>query len=185
MNKVRLMLSYVLLLLFYAVLIPLLAVRLGKQLDVWLEFPPLSLGWGNFALGFSILGAGLFWIGWSFVSLRKRGRGHPLEVFNVELAPATRRLVISGPYRYTRNPMCLGITTTIMGIGVLVRSYSAALISSALYLGLATLYLKSFEERGLIRRFGEEYLLYRSRVPMVIPRIRLRSRPRRQEAYEP
>jgi len=72
-------------------------------------------------------------------------------------------LVSSGPYRFTRNPMYVGMLLVLLG-------WSAFLASPLALLGPAAfvLYINRFqigpEERALQWLFGREYLAYRSRV---------------------
>ncbi len=83
-------------------------------------------------------------------------------------------LVDSGPYRYARNPMLTGVFLLLLGIGFAIKSLSLVLVFTPLYV-LANLWeLKEIEEPELLRRLGEDYLAYRERTPMFIPRTRLR-----------
>ena len=78
------------------------------------------------------------------------------------LRPVTA-LVLSGPYRFTRNPMYLGFVLLTVGI---------ALIANALWpivVLIPTLFVLHYEviakeERLLEARFGDEYRAYRRRV---------------------
>jgi len=83
-------------------------------------------------------------------------------------------LVDSGPYWYARNPMLTGVFLLLFGIGFAIKSLSLVLVFTPLYV-LANLWeLKEIEEPELLRRLGEDYLTYRERTPMFIPRIRIR-----------
>jgi len=83
-------------------------------------------------------------------------------------------LVGSGPYRYARNPMLTGVFLLLFGIGFAINSLSLVVVFTPLYV-LANLWeLKEIEEPELLRRLGEDYLAYRKRTPMFIPRIRVR-----------
>ena len=83
-------------------------------------------------------------------------------------------LVDSGPYRYARNPMLTGVFLLLFGLGFAIKSPSLVLVFTPLYV-LANLWeLKEIEEPELLRRLGEDYLAYRERTPMFIPRIRMR-----------
>lgn len=87
------------------------------------------------------------------------------------LAPwnPTQRLVVRGIYRHVRNPMITGVFCILLG--------EAATFGSPWLLGwfgvfcLANLiYIPLWEEPGLERRFGDDYLLYKKNVPRWIPR---------------
>ncbi len=82
-----------------------------------------------------------------------------------------RRFVVSGPYRYVRNPMIAGVLFMLFGVALALRSRPhgawavAALLINALYIPL-------IEEPGLERRFGEDYTRYRRHVRRFVPRLR-------------
>lgn len=85
-----------------------------------------------------------------------------------------RELVTTGLYAYIRNPMVSGWLCGMFGLGVLLGSISLTFIFTPLFLMLNVLYLKAIEEREMEKKFGEEYLRYKERVPMFIPRLRKR-----------
>lgn len=89
------------------------------------------------------------------------------------LAPwyPTEKLVVSGPYRYTRNPMITGVIFVIFAEAFLLGSFGI-LIYGILFFLLNTIYFKFLEEPGLVKRFGRDYIEYRKNVPMWIPRIK-------------
>lgn len=72
-------------------------------------------------------------------------------------------LVIAGIYERTRNPMYLGMAALSLGIAILFQSLAAALLVL-----MATLIIDRFviarEEAYLLRRFGDDYRAYQSRV---------------------
>lgn len=83
-------------------------------------------------------------------------------------------LVESGPYRIARNPMLTGVFLLLFGIGFAIKSLSLVLVFTPLFV-LANIWeLKEIEEPELIRRLGEDYLVYRERTPMFIPGTRPR-----------
>jgi protein-S-isoprenylcysteine O-methyltransferase Ste14 len=73
------------------------------------------------------------------------------------------RLVISGAYRFTRNPMYLGFALLTLASGPLFDSWwPVALLPIALV--LVQRFVIAREERYLRRRFGAEYESYCRRV---------------------
>jgi len=72
-------------------------------------------------------------------------------------------IVARGPYRFTRNPMYLGMTATLAGVGFF---FGRAWIALAALAGALVMdrYAIPREERYLERRFGAGYLDYRRRV---------------------
>ncbi len=88
------------------------------------------------------------------------------------LAPwsPTRKLVIFGLYRYVRNPMILGVSLVLSGESILFRSYRIVVWLAVFFL-TNHFYFLLFEEPGLEKRFGREYLEYKRNVPRWIPRF--------------
>lgn len=71
--------------------------------------------------------------------------------------------VAAGPYRFTRNPMYLGLTAILFGVGLLLgRGWIA--LSAFAAAAVIDRYAIAREERYLERRFGASYLDYRRRV---------------------
>jgi protein-S-isoprenylcysteine O-methyltransferase Ste14 len=91
------------------------------------------------------------------------GAGTPLPL------DTARNLVVSGPYRYVRNPMAifgfvqgLGVGLWLGSLGVLVYT----VIGAAIWQWVA----RPWEEADLEIRFADRYRRYRSAVPCWIPR---------------
>ena len=110
-----------------------------------------------------LLGASIYaWCVWDFATF---GRGTPAPI------DAPKRLVIRGLYRYSRNPMYLGVLTVILGWAVIFRSATVALYALAVGAVFQT-FVMLYEEPHLREAFGSEYEAYRARVGRWIPRIR-------------
>ena len=76
-------------------------------------------------------------------------------------------LKTDGLFRFSRNPMYLGLFLTMLGSSV----YTANLIimlCGGLVVGLH-LAIIAAEERMLTERFGNQYIEYKSRVPRLVP----------------
>ncbi len=84
-----------------------------------------------------------------------------------ELSPSI--LVISGPYRYVRDPEFLGVFLMLVGFGVLGNSTSLVL-ESFLAVAVLHLFVVYLEEPGLERKFGDAYAAYKKEVSRWIPR---------------
>jgi len=85
------------------------------------------------------------------------------------------KLVTSGPYMYVRNPMLNGLFVFFFGLGILLKSISLTLIFTPLFILFNILELKLIEEPELEKRFGAQYVEYKRRVPMFIPRLKRNS----------
>ncbi|HEY3074851.1 MAG TPA: isoprenylcysteine carboxylmethyltransferase family protein [Burkholderiales bacterium] len=77
------------------------------------------------------------------------------------------RLVESGIYAWTRNPMYLGHIIYTIGVALTFQSLFAAAIAAARIVWFHFRVLR--DERGLVERFGEPYLAYTRRVKRWIP----------------
>jgi protein-S-isoprenylcysteine O-methyltransferase Ste14 len=75
----------------------------------------------------------------------------------------TKQLVIKGLYRFSRNPMYIGVLTMLWGEALFCRSTSLLIYSIIVFI-LFNLYIILFEEPRLTKEFGEEYLSYRRKV---------------------
>ena len=117
-------------------------------------------GSGLLTLGLAIvlLGAGLVLVVRAIALFVRRGRG--------TLAPwdPTRALITSDIYRFSRNPMKAGLFLVLLAECVLLRS-TALMIWAGCFIAVNAIYIRSFEEPGLRRRFGASYAVYCERVP--------------------
>ena len=94
-----------------------------------------------------------------------RAKGSPVPI------NPPQKLVTSGLYSRIRNPMLLGWIIMLFGVGILLGSISLVAIFAPLFILINVLYLKTFEEKEMEKKFGEEYLKYKQRVPMFIPKF--------------
>jgi protein-S-isoprenylcysteine O-methyltransferase Ste14 len=91
------------------------------------------------------------------------GRGTPAPV-----APP-RHLVVTGAFRFVRNPGYIGVLAMIFGQGLFLGSVPVLLYGAGVALAFH-LFVTVYEEPALRRQFGEEYVAYCRRVPRWIPR---------------
>lgn len=76
--------------------------------------------------------------------------------------PATT-VVTGGPYRYTRNPLYMGLTLIYAGIALLANALWVLLLLPVVLAVMIYGVIKR-EEQYLERKFGEQYLSYKARV---------------------
>ena len=83
-----------------------------------------------------------------------------------------RRLVVTGLYRYVRNPMYVGMGLFLAGEAVLLPQIarSMAILIVAAWAAI-TLFIIFYEEPTLRRLFGEDYMAYCRGVRRWIPRL--------------
>ena len=91
-------------------------------------------------------------------------RGTPAPV-----AP-TETLVVTGVYRFVRNPMYLSVLAIILGQALLFGSWWLVLYAGIAFAAVLA-FVKGYEEPTLTRTYGEQYLKYRSNVPGWWPRL--------------
>lgn len=98
------------------------------------------------------------------VVMAVRGEGTPLPT------DTARRLVLSGFYRYVRNPMAIFGLAQMLCSGLYVGS--PTMLLATLICGLVWNYaVRPAEEADLSRRFGPPYDAYRRAVRCWIPRL--------------
>ena len=82
--------------------------------------------------------------------------------FGIEATPSY--LLKGGPYRYSRNPIYVGVLTLWFGWALFYGSLSM-LLAFAVATLIVTFIVVPWEERSLEARFGEIYLAYKNSVP--------------------
>ena len=78
-------------------------------------------------------------------------------------APPTR-LVTSGPYRFSRNPMYVAVFTILVGWAVGFRSIGLTIYAACIAIAFH-LRVVFYEEPWQARTFGDDWHAYRERVP--------------------
>jgi protein-S-isoprenylcysteine O-methyltransferase Ste14 len=127
--------------------------------SAFLGFEPLR------ALGIVLIAAGLAVLVDSFARFALKGRGTPAPVL------PTEHLVVSGLYRYVRNPMYVAVTSVILGQALLLGSVPLLVYASVVWLAFH-LFVVGYEEPALRRSFADEYRAFGQNVPRWIPRSR-------------
>jgi protein-S-isoprenylcysteine O-methyltransferase Ste14 len=79
-------------------------------------------------------------------------------------------LIQSGPYEYVRNPYYLSNLIEAIGLPLVVNAKLAMFIAVFVYIPLLIQRL-ILEEKALEDKFQAQFVDYRTRVPMVIPRF--------------
>jgi protein-S-isoprenylcysteine O-methyltransferase Ste14 len=88
------------------------------------------------------------------------------------LMPAipTERLVVSGLYRYVRNPMYLGVLTSLCGESLLIRTGTLVDYTLVIWL-MFHLFVIAYEEPALGRQHPGDYPRYKRNVRRWLPRL--------------
>ena len=134
---------------------------------VWRVDPPAgaALLWGLFALGWLLVLVStflldhfeLFGLQQVFASLTRRAA--PEARFRTPLL-----------YRYVRHPLYSGLLLTFWSVPVMTAGQLLFALGFTAYILIGI----AFEERDLLRQFGERYRTYRKQVGMLIPHPRSR-----------
>lgn len=152
----------------FAFLIPVGLCYLSGVVDRALGLPTFDHAPARFIPAVLFGAVGLLFVFWSNLFLVTRGKGGPAEGFGVAVSPRTERLVVTGPYRWSRNPMVFGALTCYVALAFFWGTIGGLLIIAA-FLSFAMLYIRRFEEARLLKDFGKEYEAYKKRVSMIVP----------------
>ena len=127
---------------------------------------PALLGFFFFRIiGALMITAGLPVLLDSFARFAIQGMGTPAPV-----APP-QHLVVTGLYRWMRNPMYVAVSLLIFGQGLLFGSVRLLEYGLLVWLAFFT-FVVLYEEPALSRKFGKEYEDFCLQVPRWIPRIK-------------
>lgn len=131
------------------------SIALGLILQaVWpIRFVPAAL---TMIVGAPLVGLSLVLFTFSVKKFRAAGTG-------IRAHEPTTVIVISGPYRFSRNPIYLSFALLQIGLAIWVNNawFLAALIPLLTIIRYGVI---SREEAYLERKFGEEYLRYKRSV---------------------
>jgi protein-S-isoprenylcysteine O-methyltransferase Ste14 len=121
--------------------------------------PPIGLRW---LAGMALVSAGIAIYGWCAWDFTFAGRGTPAPI------DPPKELVVRGLYRWSRNPMYVGVLSVLAGETVLFRALPL-LVYALVVLTMFQLFIVLYEEPHLQRTFGTSYAEYCSRVPRWFP----------------
>ncbi|RWE01089.1 MAG: isoprenylcysteine carboxylmethyltransferase family protein [Mesorhizobium sp.] len=136
-------------LLFLVALILMLALRY-----VW----PLTIGGRplTMVLGIVLAALAIAVIAWGRMTMQRGGT-------NIDPTKPTLAIVTGGPFRFTRNPLYIGLMGLLLGIGLIFDTWWSVLalvpVSLILHSGVVLR-----EEAYLERKFGEPYRSYKASV---------------------
>ncbi len=145
-----------------------LFVLAALWVDDLLDLPGLLSDSARLPVAIPVMAAGVAITGWSgYHFLRVKGTPVP---FN-----PPPEVVTTGPYRYARNPMLTGVFLFLFGLGIAFDSFSLVFFFTPLFILVNLWELKQIEEPELVKRLGNDYVEYRRRTPMFMPRPGRRS----------
>jgi protein-S-isoprenylcysteine O-methyltransferase Ste14 len=150
--------------LFFAAVPSVVAGLIPWWITRWEFLPPFFDLQVTRAVGILLIGAGLPGLLDSFARFALQGLGTPAPI-----AP-TKNLVVTGLYRYVRNPMYVSVVAVIVGQALLFGDWRLLAYSLLMWLAFHAFVL-TYEEPALALRFGSQYEDFRANVPRWIPRL--------------
>ena len=116
--------------------------------------PLISKPYNYFGILFFIVG--LLLLFWSFGLFKKK---------ETPILPGQKptALVIEGPYKFTRNPMYLGVTAALLGIALYLGD-TLAFSSPIIFFAFVSIRFIPREENLMEKLFGKKYLDYKKKV---------------------
>lgn len=114
-------------------------------------------------IGSGLILLGLILMAWTIGLFITVGKGTP--------APwnPPQKLVVRGVYQHVRNRMIVGGFCILLGEAIFFGSWPLLCLFGFFFI-LNLIYIPLVEERGLVKRFGDDYLQYMQNVPRWIPR---------------
>ena len=162
-KKLRMIITLPVAILFFGLVVLFIFASIWvDKLYVFFRFD--SSGW-TIVLSIFFLSLGWFICGWTALAFI-RTKGTPVP-FN-----PPPKLISAGLYAHIRNPMLLGLFIFLIGLGILFGSLSLIFVFTPLFIVINVLYLKAVEEKEIEKKFGSEYIEYKMKVPMFIPKLK-------------
>src|SRR5215471_19143048 len=150
--------------LFFFVAPAMLAGVIPWLITHWEFRPPFLAAEATRLAGLAFIIAGVPGLLDSFARFALQGLGTPAPI-----APP-RNLVVTGLYRYVRNPIYVALVAIILGQAVLMGDWRLIVYGALLWLFFHVVVM-AYEEPTLERTFGREYEAFRAAVPRWIPRM--------------
>src|SRR5262249_20136434 len=129
-------------------------VAIALLVDWPLQLPPVLQ---SRPAGIVLVLAGIAWSGWARLTFKRA---------NAEIVPWSEKhstLVARAPFRFSRNPMYLGLIVVAIGAALIAGTWLMWLVPVVLFC-LDNFIIIPFEERSIERAFGEAFVDYRARV---------------------
>lgn len=134
-----------------AMALTFIAAALHWSLNIW-EPVRFSLP----RTGAFVGGAGFLLMMWSWVLFKRRH-------LPVCVTGTSGHIATAGPYRFSRNPMYLGMVLMLLGLALYAGTPPFS-VSALVYFAILNFFICPYEEDKLFHAFGVEYLQYRNRV---------------------
>ncbi len=120
-------------------------------------FPQLNIIQGTYRnIGIFVFLIGISLLFWSFYMFKKN---------KTPIVPGQKPtfMVMEGPYKFTRNPMYVGVTFALLGASLYIGNL-LSLLSPIIFFLIMNYYFVPFEEKLMENLFGKKYLNYKRSV---------------------
>ncbi len=125
------------------------------------HFWPISIGGSSGSLGLKYIGGGVVMLGIGIVIFAAQSFNRAET--NIEPWKPTIKIISTGIYQYSRNPIYTGFCLISIGIGIFLNSFW--ILISFIPLAILVYYAAiKKEEMYLEKKFGEEYISYKNKV---------------------
>ena len=169
MNKdKKMILGYIVGGLLVIVLVPSIIYLITSLLDKVYRLEIIQNSIIKWIIIILLLVMGLIYGIWSVIIQNTIGEGGPVEIGNIEISPKTKNLVVSGPYKNTRNPMLFGTFLIYLAFALFINSITSVVLVCVIFVFMLTVVVK-MEEKRLLKDFGNQYEEYRKKVSKFIP----------------
>ena len=123
---------------------------------LWVRLPIFPQGWIAHAAGWPVFFLGFLLLLWSARTFARSGE-------NIRIEKPTNSLIATGPFRFSRNPIYIGLTLGYIGLSLVFNSYRPLpflpVVLVIMHFGVIRR-----EEAYLEGLFGQDYLGYKAQV---------------------
>lgn len=135
----------------------LLLIAIALSYLVSLMFPALHYNDASFTvIGFILIPVGIALVLWAGNTLKRhKTTTHPRK--------KPSKLVATGPYSWSRNPIYLGLLLVSLGTALLFANV-LAFVGPIIFFGFASTFIIPFEESMLTKGFGKSYASYKKKI---------------------
>jgi len=170
-KKVYKILAGLLTIIFYWVIFPLFLFWFSFKVQIGRLNIPNLLAYG---IGFIVVVYGLYWYIGAGIAQHKSGvkisrnyKSTSFLSYLFQLNPSDK-LITTGIYAKSRNPMFFGYTIILIGMDILLSSISILVIFIPAFIVFDLLWIK-LEEKNLRKKFGNEFTNYQNSTNFLIP----------------
>ncbi|MFX1416653.1 MAG: methyltransferase family protein [Promethearchaeota archaeon] len=145
----------------YVLISPIYIFDIDRQIVIdFFTFPTDIIPQPYNLVGVLLIPVGMLLVAWANYALLHIGK---IGLRNREPMQKPSTLVLAGPYRFSRNPIYLGVLLMLLGLVIVWSSLVAFLCLVAVYVVCRNIFIRR-EEIILEEEFGDEYRDFKDRV---------------------